>query len=60
MFRDSDFAEFLSSPRVRNEWDNLTNGVKHRQQDEEPTAVTAQVILVDSSGNASPYFEFCQ
>lgn len=55
-FSDSAFSEFLSNPRTKREWDNLSNGVKHRrQEDDEVTHVTAQVVLVDSIGIAFPY-----
>lgn len=57
-FSDNAFSEFLSNPRTKREWDNLSNGVKHRQQDEDMhTHVTAQVVLVDTAGNAIPYFQ---
>lgn len=57
-FSDNAFAEFLSNPRTKREWDNLSNGVKHRRQDDdELTHVTAQVVLVDTAGNAFPYFQ---
>lgn len=41
-FTDNAFAEFLSNPRVKREWDNLSNGAVHRQENEEPFRVTAQ------------------
>ena len=55
-FSASAFAEFLSNPRTKREWDNLSNGVKHRRNDDdEITHVTAQVVLVDSTGTAFPF-----
>ncbi|AFQ96799.1 hypothetical protein STRATTON_87 [Erwinia phage vB_EamM_Stratton] len=56
-FSDNAFAEFLSNPRIKREWDNLSNGSRHRQHDDEVTHVTAQVLLVDSTGIAYPQFE---
>ncbi|QXO09508.1 hypothetical protein pEaSNUABM11_00084 [Erwinia phage pEa_SNUABM_11] len=58
MFNDSTFAEFLTNPRIKREWDNLSNGVKHREQEDEAVRVTAQVFTVDSMGTVNP-MEFC-
>ncbi|EDK7230851.1 hypothetical protein CKI39_06170 [Salmonella enterica subsp. enterica serovar Java] len=52
-FSDAQFAEFLSHPRVKREWDNLTNNVR-RQDEEEIVHVTAQVLLVSPTGNVFP------
>lgn len=52
-FSDTQFAEFLSHPRVKREWDNLTNGTR-RQDEEEIVHVTAQVLLVSPTGNVFP------
>ncbi|ECB4558085.1 hypothetical protein EXP36_00115 [Salmonella enterica subsp. enterica serovar Weltevreden] len=52
-FSDAQFAEFLSNPRVKREWDNLTNSVR-RQDEEEIVHVTAQVLLVSPTGNVFP------
>ncbi|EJT3291917.1 hypothetical protein N2L21_003997 [Salmonella enterica] len=52
-FSDMQFAEFLSHSRVKREWDNLTNGVRH-QDEEEIVHVTAQVLLVSPTGNVFP------
>ncbi len=52
-FSDTQFAEFLSHPRVKREWDNLTSGVRH-QDEEEIVHVTAQVLLVSPTGNVFP------
>jgi hypothetical protein len=54
MFNDSTFAEFLTNPRIKREWDNLSNGAQHRQIEEEPVHVTAQVFAVDTLGNITP------
>ncbi|HHS7556382.1 TPA: hypothetical protein ACTPQ1_004674 [Salmonella enterica] len=53
-FSDNAFAEFLTNPRVKREWDNLTNGTRHRQNDDEIVHVTAQVLLVSPTGNVYP------
>lgn len=56
-FSDAQFAEFLNNPRQKREWDNFTNGVKHRlQPDDDVVHVTAQVTLVDAEG---PTFQTC-
>lgn len=52
-FSDTQFAEFLSHPRVKREWDNFTNGTR-RQDEEEIVHVTAQVLLVSPTGNVFP------
>jgi len=53
-FKDFDFAEFINSPRMKREWDNLSNGVRHRrQQEDEAVHVNAQVLMVDRNGNVS-------
>lgn len=52
-FSDTEFAEFLSHPRFKREWDNLTNGVRRRDE-EEIVHVTAQVLLVSPTGNVFP------
>lgn len=57
-FTDSQFNEFLNNPRFKREWDNLSNGKKHRQQEEEAVRVTAQVFAVDMMGNISPLEQF--
>jgi len=53
-FSDAQFNEFMNNPRIKREWDNLSNGTKHRQQEEQPVRVTAQVFAVDMMGNVSP------
>jgi len=47
-FTDQQFSEFLNNPRQKREWDNFSNGVKHRlQPDDVVVHVTAQVTLLD-------------
>ncbi|QVW55136.1 hypothetical protein pEaSNUABM29_00092 [Erwinia phage pEa_SNUABM_29] len=53
-FSDTAFAEFLSNPRTKREWDNLTNGTRHRQDDDEVVHVNAQVMLVSPTGTVFP------